>query len=162
MAIALPEFNGQRFLRALVSMKENAVAIRDQSGDLTYRRINEIQRSLADMQLGIDGLIEDRQAVPAKTFAYLTDRGVTATNFQDLNAKTQALATALQAWRQAVRQTVVNLSGSDLIEVRATNYQGQTLREIVQKNAIPGTTAAPLRASQELADVITALEDLGA
>jgi len=162
MAIALPEFNGQQFLRALVEMHEKAVAIRDQSGDLTYRLINDIQRADAQMRVGIAGLTADAQAVPAKTLAYLTDRGVDATTLGQVNTKVQALNTALAAWRTLVRNTVLALTGSDLIELRETNMQSEILREVVQKNAIPGASAASLRSSTELAAVITALEALGA
>jgi len=162
MAIALPEFNGQRFLLALVEMHEKAVAIRDQSGDLTYRLIHDIQRADVEMRVGIAGLTADAQAVPAKTLAYLTDRGVDAATLGQINTKVTALNTALTAWRQLLSSTIFGLSGSDLVEARETNVQGETLIEIAQKNAIPGASAASLRSSQELADVITALEALGA
>jgi len=162
MGIALPESNGQRFLRALVEMHEKAVAIRDQSGDLTYRLINDIQRADVEMRVGVAGLTADAQAVPAKTLAYLTDRGVVATTLGQVNTKVNALSTALAAWRALLGTTVFALSGSDLVEIRETNVQGEVLREVTQKNAIPGASSASLRSSQELADVITALEALGA
>jgi len=162
MAIALPEFNGQRFLRAVVEMHEKAVAIRDQSGDLTYRLINDIQRADVEMRVGIAGLTTDAQAVPAKTLAYLTDRGVVATTLGEINTKVQALNTALTAWRQAIGTLMNSLSAQDLYVITSLNYQGETLREVQLRTAIPGASAAPLRASQELADVITALEALGA
>jgi hypothetical protein len=162
MAIALPEFNGQQFLRALVEMHEKATAIRDQTGDLTYRLINDIQRADVQMRVGIAGLTVDAQAVPAKVLSYLTDRGLDATTLGQVNTKVTALNTALAAWRTLLGQTVFALSGSDLIEIRETNVQGETLREVSQKNAIPGTAAASLRSSSQLAAVITALEALGA
>jgi hypothetical protein len=162
MAIALPEFNGQQFLRALVEMHEKAVTIRDQSGDLTYRMINDIQRADAQMRVGIAGLTVDAQAIPAKVLSYLTERGVDAATLGQVNTKVQALNTALAAWRRLVGQTVVGLSGRDLVELRETNTQGEILREVQQKNAIPGAAAASLRSSTELAAVITALEALGA
>lgn len=162
MSIALPEFNGQRFLRALVEMHEKATTIRDQTGDLTYRLINDIQRADVEMRIGIAGLTVDAQAVPTKVLSYLTDRGVDATTLGQVNTKVQALNTALGAWRVLFRDTVLALSGADLIEIRETNLQGETLREVLQKNAIPAASASALRSSQELADVITALEALGA
>jgi len=163
MAIALPEFNGQRFLRALIDMHEKAVTIRDQQGDLTYRLINEIQRADVEMRVGIAGLTSDAgQVSGAVILSYLTDRGVVATSLGDLNTKVGALNTALTAWRGAIGATLNGLSASDIYTLTSLNYQGETLREVSLRSAIPAASAAPLRASQELADVITALEALGA
>ena len=162
MGIALPEVNGRTFLTALVSMKETAVAVRDQTGDLTYRLVNDIQRSDVEMRVGIAGLQTDAAIIPSAVLTYLTDRGVDAVTLGELNTKVNTLNTTLTAWRGLALTTITGLSGADLVEVRQTTIQGEILREIVQKNAIPSASAASLRTSQELADVITALEDLGA
>lgn len=163
MHIALPEFNGQRFLKALVAMHTAAVAIRDQTGDLTYRLINDIQRADADMRVGIAGLQADiaAGARAAGVQTYLNDRGV-AGNLSEIVTKVNALNTALGNWRTAVGQVVFALGGRDLIELRQTDVSGQTLQELAQKNAIPAASAPSLRASTELAAVITALEALEA
>jgi hypothetical protein len=162
MAIALPEFNGQQFLRALVDMHEKAVVIRDQTGDLTYRLINDIQRADVQMRVAMNGLTNDAQAVPAKTLGYLTERGLNATTLAQANAKVQALETALGAWRQAIGTLMNSLSAQDLYVITSLDVQGETLREVQLRSAIPAASAAPLRASTQLAAVITALEDLGA
>lgn len=161
MAIALPEFNGQRFLRALADMHEKAVVVRDQAGDLTYRTINDIQRADVEMRVAVNGLTVDAQATPTKVLSYLTERGVLAANLGEVVTKVTALNTALAAWRGVLASSVTGLPATDLIEIRSTNVQGETLLEVQQKNAIPGAAAASLRSSTELAAVITALEALG-
>lgn len=162
MPIALPEFNGQKFLRAIVEMHEKTTTIRDQAGDLTYRLINDIQRADVNLRVAMTGLSADAQATPAKVLSYLKERGLNATGLPQVNTKVVTLNAALASWRGVMASTVNSLSASDLIEIRTTNVDGEVLREVQQRNAIPGASAASLRTSQELADVIAALEDLGA
>lgn len=162
MTIALPDANGTDFLRSLMDIHARAVAIRDQTGDLAWRHISDIDRADAVMRSGISALQQDAQSVPAKVLSFLQDRGATITSLPDALTKVQTLNAALTAWRSVVVSTVAAMTGSQILEIRETNYQGETMREISMRAAIPAAQATPLRSSQELTNLIAALEALGA
>lgn len=160
MPIAIPEIAGQRFLLAIADFAKKARLVRDQSGDLTYALINDMQTAMAEIEASLPDLQAAAQAQPLITRNYIADRGGPAT-LTAVQQGVTALQTAITPWQTRVRDTAQALTGTDLIEVKANNYRGVTLRRIAAKDAIPGSSATLLRASPELAEVITALEALG-
>jgi len=166
MAIALPEVSCVRYLRALKEMGTLARLVQSESGDLSYRRINELQRADADRRVAWTELQEDVNAgFAAFIVGFLNERGVPGTG-SEITTAHGALTTAMQQWGLAVRDAAQTQSAGDLIDIVERNQNGVTVRTIEQKSAIPGTSsgtsADALRASQELTDLVNALAALGA
>jgi len=162
MSIVRPEAAGARYLDALISLAAVARQLQSEAGDISLQAINRFLRSDAEFRAAYSGIQDDAQVLPAIVYAYLSERGVAGANLGQINTETQNVIAALDAWRVLVRNTLQGLSGAELIEATATNYNGTTLYQIdVPK--VPAATADPsLRQSAELTALVTALTALGA
>jgi hypothetical protein len=162
MAIALPEVSSLQFLRELKEFGVIARLVRDEGGDLAYTRINGLQHHEHAVRVAFANIMEDVGAGFTDVIVrYLNDRGVPGTAGQ-INTNVQTLGTAMTAWETSVMSVVNALSSDDLVWIRSNTNRGEVLKTIHQKDFIPSAQASGLKASAELAALITALEALGA
>lgn len=161
MTLAVPEKNVVEYAVALNTLGVTFRQIRDETGDLPVTVINEIQRLRADSEIGKAALAVDAGIAPALVQSSMADRGGPTTN-AETNQAHGDLMQALNAWEAVALQLARSPTKSELISIVSRNYNGVTLRTIEIASSIPAANADPVRSGQEVADVITALEALGA
>lgn len=164
MAIALPEIPGQKFLSFLVDCANTARAIRDGSGDLRFVEINALQNNHGYLRASLVEMQQQAQINATLTLDYLRSRAPDGpVNLAGWGTAAANLDTAMTAWGGAVLATARSLSATQLIGIQSRQLRGQTVQTIEASDAIPAAAGGDvLRASSQLAAVITVLEALGA
>jgi hypothetical protein len=134
--------------------------LRDTSGDLTWRSLNEVQQALDAAGNACFAALVEGQKAPASATDYLVGLGGPAT-LQDMAIGIQAAKDAATAWNIMLTDWLATLPPSALITtvVRKT---GVASMHFENAHFIPADLALPLRNAPELAALIAAFENVGA
>jgi hypothetical protein len=147
---------------AVLASAEKFRAIQSQGGDLTWRLLEDAQNSLRSAKLTTIKALTEGMKAPQASEAFMAGMGgpVTLVEFQQALG---AVEIAASAWNDNLVTFLAGLSASDLIGMQSQDAGFPTeTRHIVRPAFIPGATAAPLRQSRELANLIAAFETVGA
>lgn len=146
---------------AVLQLADAARYVRDTSGDLRFEAIDRIQMNLRKANVAAGAAMVEAAKAPADAETFMQSMGgpQTLAAFQatavDLEAKAAAWNATLSAWLNG-------LSASNFAQLGIRDQNGVQTKHIMAVNMCDEAAAAPLRTSQELADLITVLESVGA
>lgn len=136
--------------------------IRDTSGDLPIRFVDQLRDALAGAKIkNVAAIAEGMKAAPAAE-AYMVSIGGPA-SLALYGAALASVETAAAAWHTVSEAWYSSLPFSAFMAfVTDTPVPGVRVRRLVGTGVVDEATAAPLRAAPELAALIAALEEAGA
>lgn len=150
------------FAGAVADLANHLRFIRDSSGDLTYRVLFSAFDKTERAEVLYRAAVADMQISGAAADQLLSDLGGPE-NLATLQSLMGAVGTAKTAFSTALQTYLSNKTGSDLINVvTLTDSNGNDYQSLQYAQFIPSADAGAVRAAQQLANFITALEALGA
>lgn len=135
--------------------------IRDTSGDLTFNALNDVQNALRISKATTYAALQEGAKSPAASESFMASIGGPET-LADFQAAAFDLEAKASAWNSLVAATLSTLPVDKVIGMVTVSTNGIETRHIEYKTFIPADLAAPIRTSQQLADLISAFEAVGA
>ena len=135
--------------------------IRDTKGDLTFRALDTVQDALFRSKVTTYSALVEGAKAPAAAEAFMAGVGGPA-SLADYQAAVVNIETKASAWNGTLSAALAELTGPELIDLVSRDVDGVKTRHIEMASFISAAKAGPLRASSELAALITAFEDVGA
>jgi hypothetical protein len=137
-------------------------AIATQSGDLTWRMLEDAQNSLHIAKSTSIVALSSASSAPAAAEAYMASIGGPA-SISDFQASLAAVETAAAAWNVALSAFLASLPTNQLLHLATRDVGLPTETKYISRPAfIPGQYAAALRAEPSLSALIAAFEAVGA
>jgi hypothetical protein len=135
--------------------------VRDAQGDLMWSSLDDIQTGLRRSKATTYATFAEAAKQPQAAEAHMASLGGPAT-IADYQAKAIVVEQAAAAWNSWLAAYLVTLPSSVLIGMVVYSTDGIETKHIERPAFIPASSAAPLRASAELAALIDAFEEVGA
>lgn len=145
---------------AVIRLTEAAKFLHDSSGDLRLQHIDRIQDALRAAKVAATAVMIEGQKAPANAEAFMASMGGPAT-LQDFGAAMADLEAKSSAWNDVLAAWVADLPAKSFAEVATVSREGIDTRHILRTEMCDDATAAPLRTSTALNDLISALEAVG-
>jgi len=145
---------------AVIKLTEAAKFVRDTSGDLSFRDLDRLQDSLRAAKIASFTVMAEGQKAPANAETFMASMGG-PTTLQDFGAAMADIETKASAWNNVLSSWIAGLSAANFVEVSTVSREGVDTRHILRTDMCDGPTAAPLRSSAALNDLIAALEAVG-
>ena len=135
--------------------------LRDTAGDMTFRSLDEAQDGLREAKATTFVALAEGGKAPAAAEAFMAGLGGPAT-LADYTAAAADIEAKAAAWNALLASTLAGLPVEAVIGLVTITTGGIDTKHIERRHFIPAELAAPLRASAELAALITAFEAVGA
>lgn len=148
-------------VEAVLSVTQALRYVRDTSGDLTLRSLDDVQNGLQVAKATTFAALSEGAIAPAAAEAFMAGLGGPAT-LAAYQAAAMDIEGKASAWNGLLAGVLTGLSGPDLIALVTRDVGGIETRHIEYVAFIPAATAGQLRTSQELAELIAAFEAVGA
>ncbi|MFC3169208.1 hypothetical protein [Paracoccus fontiphilus] len=135
--------------------------IRDSSGDLPFRALDELQDALRASKITTFAALSEGAKAPEAAEAFMSGLGgpVTLAAYEAAAMDIEAKASA---WNTYLGGVLQSLPVDAVIGMVTISTDGVDTRHIERRAFMPAAYADPLRASQELADLAAAFEAVGA
>lgn len=146
---------------AVLQTAEAMRYVRDARGDLMWSSLDAVQDGLRRAKVTTYATFAEAAKQPAAAEAHMASLGGPAT-IAAYQAKAVAVETEAAAWNAWLAGYLATLPTGSLIGMVTNGADGIETRHIEWAAFIPGDLAAPLRASAQLAALITAFEAVGA
>ena len=161
MGVATPEVSGLAMIQSMTAAAASLAAVRTQTGDLTFRQINDMISDLSDAELAFSAFQVDLTIAPTVSMEYLSARGGPS-DVAVLAAAAAVIKPAVAAWRAEVDTALATLTASDVVAWVARNHtSGVDRNTLEQRGFLPASIANGLRGSQQLTDIANAISTLG-
>lgn len=143
----------------LITLTQAAVYVRDSSGDLTYLALDHLQNGLRAAKVSALAALVESQKQPVAAEAQMAAVGGPA-NIAAYQAALADIEVKAAAWNAALSSALVTIPAADLVGVAIYAQDGIETKHIQFKHFIPAAIADPLRQTQALTDLASALEAL--
>jgi len=145
----------------LAAVANQARDIRDGTGDLRWSAVENFMLRMGSLRASYAAAKSEALKQVAAAQAYIADLGGPATlaEFDTLMAEVD---TRIGAFGAAVDTFVAGRGADEFAQVVELNVSGQATKVLQRRDIMPAATATQLRGTAVLADLITALEALGA
>lgn len=147
-------------VEAVLTTTEALRYVRDARGDLLWPSLDAVQDGLRRAKLTTYATFAEAAKQPAAAEAHMASLGGPAT-IAAYKAKAVAVEMAAAAWNAWLSGYLATLPTGVLIGLAVNSADGIETKHIEWASFIPGDLAAPLRASAQLAALITAFEAVG-
>ena len=152
----------ERLAYTLKRTLDSLVVFRDGSGPWKERDIIAYFTLVRASTKALNTIESDMVKNPTATMANIKDNGG-PDNVADFTAKSQAIETSTANFRQLFKQVLADTSAEFFKPSITEATEGSRKAAIwTPSNDLPGSAANTLRQSQELTDLIQALENAGA
>lgn len=143
----------------LIALTQAASFIRNSSGDLTYMALDHMQNCLRSAKISAIAALGEAQKRPNAAEAQMTAVGgpETIVDFQTALSNIEMKAAN---WNTTLADALATILNADLIGMVVYDQDGVATKHIQFKHFIPAEVADPLRQSQALADLASALQTL--
>ena len=145
-------------IRNVRAVRASLIAIRDQSGDLPISQLESTASLMRKLSVSIAAVVEEIESNPTKTAdmeAYM-QQFAGFESIQALYLSVSGVQTAAAAWNDAQNVTLQSLQQTHFMGV--VDRDGVSTRHPMSITFIPAAVADPLRASDELANLIASFD----
>lgn len=146
---------------AVLQTAEAMRYVRDAQGDLMWSALDDIQTGLRRSKISTYATFAEAAKQPQAAEAHMASLGGPE-SIAEYQVKAAGVEQAAAAWNAWLAGYLVTLPPSALIGMVVYSTDDIETKHIERPAFIPGALAAPLRASAELAALITAFEEVGA
>jgi len=145
----------------LLSAANQARAIRDGSGDLRWSTIQNMVRTLGQLESAYEYAKIEAQKQLTAAQAYVSDMGGPATLAEFNTAMTDVIS-AKDVLLTGLDTLLGNMTGTDFYSQKSLNVGGYNVTLLESNDFVPTAQTATIRGSAGLVSLITELEALGA
>jgi hypothetical protein len=135
--------------------------VRDTSGDLTFRALNNVQDGLATAKITTGEALTEGTKQPAHAESFMASLGGPAT-LAEYYAAAQDTEIKASAWNVELAALLSSLTADELIGLEPAGVAPLDYKLIEHRSFIPAAKADPFRSNQALADLIASFEAVGA
>lgn len=135
--------------------------VRDTSGDLPFRSLNDVQDALREAKTTTFAALSEGAKAPIAAEAFMAGLGGPS-SLADYQASAMNIEAKASAWNALMASTIHSLPVDAVIGMVTLAMDGIETKHIEYRSFIPATYAEPIRSSQQLADLIAAFEAVGA
>lgn len=135
--------------------------VRDTSGDLTFRALDDVQEGLARAKQTTAAALTEGHKQPGAAEAFMASLGGPAT-LAAYGAAAVDIEAKAAAWNIALAGLLSSLTADELIGLELQGVDPLSYKLIRYKHFIPAAKADLFRLNQALSDLIAAFEAVGA
>ncbi len=148
-------------VEAVLQTAEAMRYVRDARGDLLWASLDAVQDGLRRSKVTTYATFAEAAKQPQSAEAHMASLGGPST-IAAYQAKAVVVEAAAAAWNAWLAGYLATLPTGSLVGMVIRSQDGIDTKHIEWATFIPGDLAAPLRASAQLAALITAFEAVGA
>ena len=145
----------------LVLVANVARGLRDGTGPVRWSEIERLMHHAGGMLAAYDAAKAEAQKQLSAAQAYIADMGGPAT-LAEFNTAMVEVETRVDAFASAVETFIGTKTSDEFAQVVNLNVGGRNARILQRRDIMPDATATQLRGTAVLANLITALEAVGA